>query len=173
MRGPVVGGQAPHSHRLLDAYEVWRQSSEARWRSQLGEDAGDLLSEVYLRLLRAVGFRWQSEAATRRYIEQVASYVARDMVRAKLRRSELFSVALEIGARGGVSTPLEQEVNLEALVESAGLSLRQRVVVQARRQGMETREIGALIGASEDAVRQLESEAVRRLREVAQKGAQE
>jgi RNA polymerase sigma factor (sigma-70 family) len=157
----------------MEAYECWKRHSETRWQAQLGEDAGDLLSEVYLRLLRAGGFRWQSEAATRRYIEQVAAYVARDLLRARLRRSEVFSVALELGARGGVSTPLEQEVNLEALVESAGLSLRQRVVVQARRQGMETRDIAGLLGVTVDAVRQLESEAIKRLREAAQKGAGE
>lgn len=163
----------PDAHRLMDAFEVWRRSSEARWQAQLGDDAGDLLGEVYLRLLRAAGFRWQSEAATRRYIEQVASYVARDMVRTRLRRSEVFSVALELGARGGVKAPLGPEVDLEALVESAGLTLRQRVVVQARRQAMETREISRLLGASEDAVRQLESEAIKRLRDVAQRGAEE
>lgn len=163
----------PDSHRLMDAFEHWRQHSQDRLAAQLGDDAGDVQQETYLRLLRATGFRWQSEAATRRYIEQVASYVARDLLRARLRRSEVFSMAIEMGARGGVKAPLGPEVDLEALVAAAGLTLRQRVVVQARRQGMETKDIAGLLGASEDAVRQLESEAIKRLREAAQRGAEE
>jgi DNA-directed RNA polymerase specialized sigma24 family protein len=72
-----------------------------------------------------------------------------------------------------MSATLGPEVDLEALVGSAGLTLRQRVVVQARRQGMETKDISQLLGVSVDAVRQLESEAIKRLRDVAQRGAGE
>jgi RNA polymerase sigma factor (sigma-70 family) len=156
---------------LQRVYLTWRERTLPRWRSQIGEDAGDLLTEVWVRLHRIEPeYCHTSDPATLRYIEQVASYVVRDMGRAKARRSQLFATALELGAAGLSSEgfdALESRQDVEDLVEEASLTIRQRVAILGRLSGMAPTTLAKLIGVTEMGLRDHEREAVRRLRQIA------
>ena len=155
---------------LRQAYLLWRDRSLPRWQSLLGDDAGDLLQETYLRLERAEGFVYTSESATMRYIETVASYVLRDMRRTKARRQELVGVALELGARGLVQNecaPLAPRLELEQVIASAGLSPRQRLVIVGVRRGVDRATLAEMLEVSMETVREHERAAVARLRDAA------
>jgi len=157
-----------HLERL---YLQWRERSVLRWQSQLGDDAGDLLSEVWLRLSRAESFAYSSDMATLRYIETVAEYALRDRRRQAARRAELMNTAIELGARGltsqacQVSPPVEPPVDMGTVIDSSGLTRQQRIVIVGLRRGVDRETLAEQLEVTMETVREYERAGIARMRE--------
>ncbi len=169
MSQPAQAASRIHLERL---YLQWRERSVLRWHSQIGDDAGDLLSDVWLRLSRAESFAYSSDMATLRYIETVAEYVLRDRRRQAARRAELMSTAIELGARGltsqvtQVSLPVLPPVDISEAIDAAGLTKQQRIVIVGLRRGVDRETLAEQMGVSMETVREHERAAIGRLRDV-------
>lgn len=154
---------------LARVYELWRERSTARWQELLGDDAGDLIQDVWLRLhpLEAA-YEHQSDAQTLRYIEHVAAFALRDLWRVAQRRGDLFSMAIELGAAGlsrAAFDAVEARVALLDLADKARLPLGQRVALLGRVEGLQAVTVARLLGVSVATLAKYERLAVKALRE--------
>jgi DNA-directed RNA polymerase specialized sigma24 family protein len=159
---------------LAQTYLLWRERSAPRWQALLGDDAGDVLGEVWLRLARVEEtYQHTSEPATMRYIETVADYCLRDRRRAQGRRSELMSTALEMGVRGLTQksdinrfiSPVEPPVDLGAVIDSSGLTRQQRIVIVGLWRGVDRETLAEQLEVTMETVREYERAGIARMRE--------
>lgn len=155
-------------NELQRVYESWASRSRARWEELLGDDAGDLLSETWLRLSAAMDYEHKSDAQTLRYIEHTAAFAVRDLWRAQQRRGELFTMAIELGAAGlsreGFDA-VEARVALLDLTDRAKLPVGQRVALLGRVEGLQAVTVARLLGVSVATLAKYERLAVKALRE--------
>ena len=163
---------------LERVYLLWRDRSAPRWTAQLGDDAGDLLTEVWLRLEKVqAGFVHTSDQATLRYIESVAGYVLKDRRRVETRRRELFAGALKLGVRGltaragqggevtQVTLPVEPPVDMETVIGSSGLTRQQRIVIVGLWRGVDRETIAEMLEVTMETLREYERAGIARMRE--------
>jgi DNA-binding NarL/FixJ family response regulator len=155
-------------------YLLWRDRSAPRWVSILGDDAGDLLTEVWLRLERVQAtYQHTSEPATMRYIETVAGYCLRDRRRTEARRAELMSTALEMGVRGLTQksdinrfiSPVEPPVDMGTVIDSSGLTRQQRIVIVGLWRGVDRETLAEQLEVTMETVREYERAGIARMRE--------
>jgi DNA-directed RNA polymerase specialized sigma24 family protein len=156
---------------LAQTYLLWRERSAPRWQALLGDDAGDVLGEVWLRLARVEEtYQHTSEPATMRYIETVADYCLRDRRRAQGRRSELMNTALELGARGlrpQGEERLSAGADVGELIDSSGLTRQQRIVIVGLWRGVDRETLAEQLEVTMETVREYERAGIARMREKA------
>jgi DNA-directed RNA polymerase specialized sigma24 family protein len=158
---------------LERVFLLWKDRSASRWASLLGDDGGDLLTEVWLRLERVQeAYQHTSEPATMRYIETVADFCLRGRRRTHARRSELLATALEMGVRGltpgGVPCgDVEPPVDMETVIESSGLTRQQRIVIVGVRRGVDRETLAEMLEVTMETVREYERAGIARMREKA------
>lgn len=159
---------------LARVYLLWRERSASRWQAILGDDAGDVLQEVWLRLEKVQPtFQYTGDQAAMRYIETVASYCLRDRRRVEARRSELMATALELGVRGltqkgpeavaGVA--VEPPVDMGVVIDSSGLTRQQRIVIVGLWRGVDRETLAEMLEVTMETVREYERAGIARMRE--------
>lgn len=166
-----------HATELERVYLLWKSRSAARWASVLGDDGGDLLTEVWLRLEKVQAtFQHTSDQATMRYIETVADYCLRDRRRSEARRAELTATALELGARGlrkgvGASeSALAPPVDMETVIASSGLTRQQRIVIVGLWRGVDRETLAEMLEVTMETLREYERAGIARMRESVKSG---
>lgn len=160
-----------------DAYEAlvgrYRQRLEKSVRSRLGHlgaasiEAEEIVQETFVRGLQAIErFRWEGEESLYRWLAGISRRVI--LSTARERRAEA-SLDAAHGVPAGDVTPsraLSREERFHRFQAAlSGLGEHDReVILLTRIEGLTTSEVAERMGRSPDAVRQLLSRALRKLR---------
>ncbi len=165
MNGPALGaagdpGLLLRSKRLEDLWDRCAGSVYAYAARRLGPDrAGDVVSETFL-----VAWRRLDDVAG---IDLPWLYgVARNVVRQNIRSSSRFERLREAVPAGGTTRSAEEDalINLGVVDALACLSeLDAEIVLLAAWEGLDSKEIGTIVGLSGPAVRMRLSRAKRAL----------
>ena len=129
------------------------------------ENAEDLTSEVFVRLLKAVNERSAPSRTLRGWLYAVASRVAADFHRQRFREERLNMEIQENSEHNDPATAFSQKQTLKELSTALNqlTSDQQEVIALRFGSGMPIRQVAETIGKSEGAVKQLQARAVARL----------
>ncbi|MBI4601533.1 MAG: sigma-70 family RNA polymerase sigma factor [Planctomycetes bacterium] len=128
----------------------------------------DVVQETFARALRSLPrFRWEGEAAFERWLATIAEHVVLEEARAREKDAALELPPDVPGSAASPSKALRREERMGRLEEAlAALSPEHReVILLARIERLSTAEIARRMGRSRDAVKQLLSRALKKLKE--------
>lgn len=136
------------------------------------ENAEDLTSEVFVRLLNAVNERSAPAKTLRGWLYAVAYRVVADHHRQSYREEQTKMASSDIGENENPATAVSQQQTIEELSTAVNnLSGAQREVIALRFGfGMPIRQVAETIGKSEGAVKQLQARAVAKLADLMKTG---
>jgi RNA polymerase sigma-70 factor (ECF subfamily) len=141
-------------YRPLYRYIVYRVGDR--------QAAEDLTSEVFVRLLNALRDHTAPENTLRGWLYGVASHVVSDHHRKQYRRQDVTLTETIATTQPGPAAKVAARLSWEEV--SAALSelteLQQEVIALRFGQELPIKEVGALMGRSEGAVKQLQARAV-------------
>jgi RNA polymerase sigma-70 factor (ECF subfamily) len=129
------------------------------------ENAEDLTSEVFIRLLNAVNERSAPSRTLRGWLYGVASRIVADFHRQRFREERLKMETQENNELSDPATAVSQKQTLKELSTALNeLTKEQQEVIALRfGSGMPIRQVAEAIGKSEGAVKQLQARAVAKL----------
>ncbi len=170
----VVKAQEGDAKALRGLLEEARERLPAVVRSRLGKrlkaqvDAGGVVQETFTRALEALDrFRWQGTGSFDRWLASIAEHVILEAARKEEKRPRLALDPETPGSGVSPSKELRREERFERLEKALDrLSPAEReAVLLSRIERLKVDEIARRLGRSPDAVKQLLSRALKKLKE--------